>query len=156
MDRDFIAKAEEAAEAAGHPFPTDAACEAALESGYGASGLAKRANNLFGMKQHVHPVFGTLSLPTKEWVGVEKDTQDGVPDGWITVSANWVSYPDWSSCFADRLNTLQRMAPKYPHYAAALAAMDGETFVREVSKTWSTDPKRADKVLAIKKLYLAQ
>lgn len=156
-NRDFIAKAEEAAEASGHPFPTYAACEAALESGhpdpvtgytmYGTSKLAVEGNNLFGMKQHSTPVYETLVLPTWEVVNGKKVP---LPD------AHWVKYPDWSSCFADRLATLQKMAPKYPHYAAALAAQDGETFVREVSKTWSTDPDRGQKVIDIKNKYLAQ
>ena len=57
--RQFLAKA--AAAQARHVFPEMAACEAALESGFGKSGLAREDNNLFGMKQHPHPVYGTHS-----------------------------------------------------------------------------------------------
>jgi flagellum-specific peptidoglycan hydrolase FlgJ len=69
----------------------------------------------------------------------------------VRVSAEWVKYPAWSDCFADRMATLRRLAPEkgFEHYAAALAAHDGLTFIREVSKSWSTDPKRAQKVLDI-------
>ena len=138
---DFLRKAASAARAAGHPFPEYAACEAALESAWGQSGLATRANNLFGQKQSRPPLdgTGTLSLPTREFLG-------GV---WVTVNANWVLFTDWSTCFNARMRLLQGASRKYPHYAAALAATTGEEFVREVSQTWSTDPARANKVLSI-------
>jgi flagellum-specific peptidoglycan hydrolase FlgJ len=88
------------------------ACEAALESGYGRSQFAVQDRNLFGMKQHLHPIYGTHSLPTRKFLGNE----------WVTINSNWITYPDWQSCFADRMATLKRLAPVYPHYAAALAA----------------------------------
>jgi len=138
---DFLRKAAASASAAGHPFPEYAACEAALESAWGQSGLATRANNLFGQKQSRPPLegTGTLSLPTKEFLG----------GNWVTVNANWVLFTDWSMCFQARMRLLQGASRKYPHYAAALAATTGEDFVREVSQTWSTDPARATKVLSI-------
>lgn len=140
----FLDTASLQAEQAGHIFPTMAACEAALESAYGTSWLAKADNNLFGMKQHKIPVYATHVLPTKEFLNGQ----------WVTVNASWVKYPDLAACFADRMATFKRMAPSYPHYAAALAAQDGTTFVTEVSKTWSTDPQRAAKVLSIHKAYM--
>jgi len=42
-----------------------------------------------------------------------------------------------------------RLAPEYPHYAAALAAATGGEYVDQVSITWSTDPERAANVLEI-------
>jgi|ERR1051326_357754 flagellum-specific peptidoglycan hydrolase FlgJ len=135
----FLRSAASAAEKAGHIFPEMAACEAALESAYGRSVLALLDKNLFGMKQHKHPIYGTHILPTKEFQNGE----------WITINASWVSYPDWASCFKDRMATLERLATAFPHYAAALKAKDGQEYVREVSQTWSTDPKRAEKVIAI-------
>lgn len=146
QEKDFIRDAAAGAQNAGHPFPVMAACEAALESGYGGSELARKAYNLFGMKQHAHPQFGTLALPTKEFLDHK----------WIAVTAEWVRYPDLKSCFADRLNTLQRLANAYPHYAAALRAKDATTFVTEVSRSWSTDPERAKKVLAIYSQFNSQ
>lgn len=137
--KQFLQLAAAAAEKAGHLFPEQAACEAALESSFGASLLAIRGNNLFGMKQHQHPEYGTLSLPTREF-------ENG---RWIPATADWVDYPDWAACFEDRMATLTRLAKIYPHYAAAIAASSGTTFVTEVSQTWSTDPQRAAKVLAI-------
>lgn len=135
---EFLTKARDAATAAAHVWPEYAACEAALESGWGLSHLAENGCNLFGMKQHAHPIYGTVSLPTKEFLGGK----------WVVVEASWVQYPDWASCFKDRMDTLTRLAPTYPHYQNALNATSGEQYVNEVSLTWSTDPERAQKVIA--------
>lgn len=145
LQRAFLDKASAEAQKSSHPFPQMAACEAALESSWGNSELAREGNNLFGMKQHAHPVCGTVTLPTREFL-------DGK---WVPCTSQWVSYPDLASCFADRLATLQRLSNAYPHYKAALDAQDAEMFVREVSKTWSTDPQRADKILSIYREYVA-
>lgn len=48
---EFLQQAASAARRAGHIFPEYAACEAALESAWGHSELAREANNLFGQKQ---------------------------------------------------------------------------------------------------------
>jgi flagellum-specific peptidoglycan hydrolase FlgJ len=145
QQRQFLDRASQQAETAGHLYPTMAACEAALESGYGTSGLSISGNNLFGMKQHTHPIYGTLNIPTREFEGGE----------WVVVDAEWVKYPDWAACFADRLATLNRLAPHFPNYAAALSAADSDSYVLAVSKTWSTDPARGEKVQAIHGAYLA-
>lgn len=139
FQKDFLSRAAAEAVKAQHPFPEMAAAEAALESNWGNSALAKEGLNLFGMKQHAHAVYGTMNLPTKEFENGE----------WISTVAHWVKYPDWATCFADRLATLNRLASAFPHYAAALAASDPASYIAEVSKTWSTDPKRAAKVQAI-------
>jgi flagellum-specific peptidoglycan hydrolase FlgJ len=139
----FLDKAAMAADNARHIFPQMAACEAALESGFGLSQLAREDNNLFGMKQHRHAEYGTHALPTKEFENGE----------WITVVALWVHYPGWALCFFDRMKTLFTLAPFLPHYHAAVTAKDAETYIREVSASWATDPKRADKVLAIYREY---
>jgi flagellum-specific peptidoglycan hydrolase FlgJ len=120
-----------------------AACEAALESNWGNSVLARDGQNLFGMKQHKHPVYGTMTLPTREFLNGD----------WLTVNSGWVNYPDWRACFADRLITLERLSNAYPHYAGALRAPDAPTYISEVSKTWSTDPDRGKKVLSIYQEY---
>lgn len=139
VDLQWLQSASTDAAAGGCAWPDFIACEAALESGFGKSTLAAQDFNLFGMKQHSHPIYGTVSLPTEECL-------DGQ---WVRVSADWVKYPSLAACFADRMATLRRLSPVYPHYANALVAHDGATFVREVSQTWSTDPGRAQKVLNI-------
>jgi flagellum-specific peptidoglycan hydrolase FlgJ len=137
--KEFVLTAAIAAKTAGHVFPEIAACEAALESSYGNSLLALQDLNLFGMKQHRHPVFGTANLPTREF-------EHGK---WFATTAAWVVYPNLGACFADRMATLERLAPEYPNYASALDAKDAASYVTVVSKSWSTDPDRAKKVIAI-------
>jgi flagellum-specific peptidoglycan hydrolase FlgJ len=141
MQEEFLRKAGDAARAAGHIFPEFAACEAALESGWGMSELAVTANNLFGQKQ-AHPALSgteTISLPTREYLH----------GTWTTVQASWVKFANWQTCFEERMRLLKALEHAYPHYAAALAAKTGEEFIDAVSKSWSTDPARAGKVLAI-------
>ena len=135
QQEDFVRRAWQAALDAHHIWPEMAACEAALESGYGHSQLATQDRNLFGMKQHAHPIFKTVSLPTREILTNE----------WQTLNQNFVIYPDWAACFEDRMDTLVRLENVYAHYKAAMAAKTGEEYVRAVSRSWSTDPKRADK-----------
>lgn len=130
-EKQFLRDAAAAAQKAGHIFPEIAACEGALESTYGRSEIARDGNNLFGMKQHRHAIYGTLVVPTREFEKGE----------WIVVGgADWVKYPDWASCFADRMSTLSRMAPYLDHYRRALAAQDQRSYVIQVSESWSTDP----------------
>lgn len=133
----------EAAQNGGHIFPQMAACEVGLESGYGSSGLAKDDNNLFGTKQHSHPIYQTVNIPTKEFLKGQ----------WTVVNAAWVKYPTLADCFSDRMVTLRRLKDAYPHYGLALVAADPITYVTEVSKSWSTDPNRASKVIGIYRTY---
>lgn len=138
---EFLLRAYQAAVDANHIFPEFAACEVALESGWGHSELAQQANNLFGQKQSHPPVEGTstLILPTREYLH----------GSWETVQANWTKFSDWSACFSARMQLLKRLSPSDSHYAAALRAESGEKFITEVSISWSTDPQRAGKVLSI-------
>jgi flagellum-specific peptidoglycan hydrolase FlgJ len=155
---DFIRRAAIAAEQANHAHPVMAACEAALESTYGTSDLALTDKNLFGMKQHKHPIYGTHVLPTKEFEapGVDIDGDGVKGEGWVTIDARWVSYPGWRECFQDRMATLERLRSVFPHYDAALKATDPTTYVMEVSATWASDPKRGQKVLDIYSQYYGQ
>jgi flagellum-specific peptidoglycan hydrolase FlgJ len=130
QQKQFLLAAAEAARKSAHIFPEMAACEAALESAFGSSEIAREDNNLFGCKQHKHPIYGTHNVPTREF-------ENGA---WEVVNAAWIRYPDWASCFADRMSTLQRLAPFLPHYGRALQAQDPRSYVIQVSESWSTDP----------------
>jgi len=138
---DFLSDAAAAATSAVHPFPEMAACEAALESAWGNSELAREANNLFGMKlSRVSPNSGKfLALPTREFEHGQ----------WFETTAKWAVYESWADCFEDRAKTLHRLSSVFLHYHAALDATDPMTYITEVSKTWSTDPNRAAKVISI-------
>ena len=137
----FLSRAFRAAQAARHIYPEFAACEAALESGWGHSRLAMEANNLFGQKQSHPPLAGTetITMPTREFLH----------NHWMTVQANWAKFPGWRQCFEARIFLLRQLRQAFPHYQAALTANSGEQYVIALSQSWSTDPARAGKVLAI-------
>jgi flagellum-specific peptidoglycan hydrolase FlgJ len=138
--QEFFARAVPAAVAGGHIFPAYAACEAAEESAWGESGLCRQAKNLFGLKQgKCTEGYPTIALPTTEWVEGRL----------VPATAHWPCFASWRESFAVRMKVLEALAPEFPHYAAALTAVDGPHFVIEVSKTWSTDPNRARNVLLI-------
>ncbi len=143
----FLRQASAAARAAGHIFPEYAACEAALESNWGQSRLAREANNLFGQKQSADDSgeIATIAMPTQEFLRGR----------WITVVAHWARFADQAACFRARMALLHRLQQNYPAYARALSAATGEVFIEEVSRAWSTDPQRAAKVLAIHRQHCA-
>lgn len=128
-----------------HLFPKHSCCEVALESAWGKSKLFIEGKNPFGMKQGPHTTqFETMTIPTKEFIHGQ----------WITVlDAVWVKFPTLQIAFNERMSLLQRLRKKYSNYDAALMAGTGETFIYWVSKTWSTDENRGEKVMSIYKKY---
>ncbi len=149
----FLRAACEAAAQAGHIWPEYAACEAALESArkglFGQSRLAIEANNLLGQKQGTRR---KLPYPTVTWSTWE-DINGPAPGGEVIQRHEFLKFPNWETCFKERMALLRALAPVYPNYAEALAAKTGEQFVFAVSRTWSTDPARAIKVLRIFRDY---
>lgn len=146
--QDFLVTTRDAAVKAQHVWPEYVACEAALESAWGTSELYLKANNAFGTKQSLkNPRFGTIDFPTHEWMHGELEP----------TMAHWINYPDLATCFQDRMALIRRLAPArdkngqllFPGYFDALGAPDGETFVMDVSRDWSSDPNRGAKVLQI-------
>ena len=152
----FLDAAMKAAEEAGHPWAEYAACEAALESNWGRSMLARKANNLLGQKQgSKFPLpYPCCNLQTEE-VRPQGHPGQGRPltGGRVMEQAVWPVFPDWKTCFAERMALLKRLPSRY---GAALAATSGEEFVRQVSLSWATDPERGGKVLAIHRQYFEQ
>lgn len=136
----FLTKTINQATISGHVWPIMAACEAGLESRWGRSQLAIQAHNLFGTKTYKSSIYPTLSLPTREYVNGK----------YVRIPAEWVIYPSLIECFQDRMNTLRRLSM---YYGTALSASNAIDYINEVSKHWSTDPKRADKVIAIYQEY---
>jgi flagellum-specific peptidoglycan hydrolase FlgJ len=150
----FLRQASAAARAAGHIFPDYAACEAALESTWGQSRLAREANNLFGQKQSAEAQTG-IATPGATARALTMPTQEFLHGRWVTVIAHWARFADQAACFRARMALLRRLERSYPAYTRALAATTGEVFIEEVSRTWSTDPQRAAKVLAIHRQHCA-
>jgi flagellum-specific peptidoglycan hydrolase FlgJ len=155
--QDFIRRALAAADAAragGAPIvPGIAAPQAALESRYGASRLAVRGNNLFGIKAGKSWQGLRLAMPTVEM-------QDGEL---VTIEAYWRSYPDWTECFAD-YGRLIGSKPWFADAAAAAQRGDALGFLDgllakwapdgEVDEPgWSTNPQYRESVLAVAKKW---
>jgi flagellum-specific peptidoglycan hydrolase FlgJ len=135
------------AEAAGHIYPAAAACEAALETAWGTSRLYVEGNNVFGEKQTRVALYPSIELPTVEYVPGK---------GIVDTVANWIKFPDVASSFRFRMETLTRLESVYPHYHAALLATSPAQFLTEVSQSWSTDPMRGPKCLAIFNSHVEQ
>lgn len=135
--REFLEAATAAALAASRASglpPGVTVAQAILESNWGQSQLAREAHNYFGIKAHGDRPW--IELPTWEVV-------DGVPR---RVRARFARYDSMDACFADRDRIILRAAC----YADARAcADDPETFARALSCRWATDPRYADKLLAI-------
>ena len=134
---EFIAAATAAAQASsatsGFP-PGVTVAQAALESGWGNSGLARAANNYFGIK--ARPRGDTVELPTVEYV-------DGAP---VRSTAKFAKYASMAECFADR----DHMIAALPAYQEArAAAQDPEAFIRAFARHWATDPSYAEKLLEV-------
>ena len=134
---EFIAAATAAARASsatsGFP-PGVTVAQAALESGWGNSQLARMANNYFGIK--ARPGHEAIDLPTVEYV-------DGAP---VRSTAKFAKFVSMAECFAAR----DQMIASLPAYAEArAAAQDPEAFVCALARHWATDPGYAEKVLYI-------
>lgn len=136
---DFIALIAPAAKASaaisGIPASFTVA-EAALESGWGESLLAREAKNLFGVKADAAWHGDVLTLNTREYL---RGT-------WVMVPARWRKYADWQGCMDDHAAFLRQNR----RYAACFACRDGEGFARAVAAAgYATDPLYADKLIAV-------
>lgn len=139
---DFFRKlapyAQEAQRRTGIPASVSLA-QAALESGFGRSGLAKTANNLFGIKAGRSWKGKTVTLPTREWVNGQ----------WVTVDAVWRAYDTPLEAFLDH----GRLFYNGLYDAALPYRSSPEEFVKRIAPIYATDPKYADKLLTIIRRY---
>ena len=135
--KEFIAAATAAAQAAsaasGFP-PGVTVAQAALESAWGQSELARRAHNYFGIKAHGELPW--IEMPTTEVRGGAA----------VKERAYFARYESIEACFEDRDRLLARLAVCAE---ARAAARDPEAFIRALAKHWATDPRYAEKLLAI-------
>jgi len=134
--QDFIALIGPAArachKAAGVPASITVS-QAALESGWGESGLTKTANNLFGIKADSLWRGETVTLDTKEFIRGQ----------WVVVPAKWRKYPTWQASVDDHAAFLKRN----PRYKDCFLCVSAQTFARALLKAgYATDPDYADKL----------
>jgi flagellar rod assembly protein/muramidase FlgJ len=114
--------------------------QAALESGWGESRLAREANNLFGIKAGTSWNGDTLTLDSREFI-------DGQ---WLSQGASWRRYADWQDSIDDHAAFLRGN----PRYAACFEHTDGVGFAGAVARAgYATDPNYASKLSAIIERY---
>jgi flagellar rod assembly protein/muramidase FlgJ len=134
--QDFIALIGPAARAchkvAGVPASITVS-QAALESGWGESGLTKTANNLFGIKADSLWRGETVTLDTKEFIRGK----------WVVVPAKWRKYSTWQASVDDHAAFLKRN----PRYKDCFLCVSSQAFARALLKAgYATDPDYADKL----------
>ncbi|MBC1527656.1 GW domain-containing glycosaminoglycan-binding protein [Listeria seeligeri] len=113
--------------------------QAILESDWGQSGLAQKANNLFGVKGK--PPQPIITMSTKEFVDGE----------WIQVDANFRKYKDWNeSLDAHAELFLNGTTWNEDKYNGVVAADDYKKAAQELQTAgYATDPDYAEKLTTI-------
>ena len=136
---DFIAligpAAQASAKASGVPASVTVA-QAALESAWGESKLARFGHNLFGVKAD------------KAWTGeiLTMQTREFQAGKWVVVPALWRKYADWLACIDDHAAFLRRNK----RYTVAFAATSAESFARALQTAgYATDPDYGNKLVAV-------
>ena len=110
--------------------------QAALESAWGESGLAKAGNNLFGIKADSRWRGETLTLNTREFIKGQ----------WVVVPAKWRKYASWQASIDDHAAFLKQNQ----RYAPCFSCLAADAFVRALAKAgYATDPLYADKVIGV-------
>ncbi len=110
--------------------------QAALESGWGESGLARAGNNLFGIKADSRWRGETLTLNTREFIKGQ----------WMVVPAKWRKYPSWQNSIDDHAAFLKRN----PRYKACFLCTTAPAFAQALAQAgYATDPDYANKLIAL-------
>ena len=128
MEEEFLQKAYAAAKAAEHVWPDYAACEAAIESDWGANELAVKANNLFNAR----------------WMPGAKIALYRVK------AVDYASFASWQACFAARAKRMRAMTMFY----RALRAGTGVEYLAAMTKL-TFDLKRSTAVAEMRTKYAA-
>ena len=109
---------------------------AALESGWGESGLAKVGKNLFGIKADSRWRGETLILQTEEFIRGQ----------WVVVPAKWRKYASWQESIDDHAAFLKQN----PRYQPCFQCLSAEAFAHALAKAgYATDPGYASKVIGL-------
>lgn len=110
--------------------------QAALESGWGSSGLTVRANNLFGIKG-TGPA-GSISMQTTEY-------HNGKP---MQVTAAFRAYNNWGESVADHSDLIRNGVSWNRNLYSKVIGLGGADAAREIAETgYATDPDYASKLI---------
>lgn len=116
--------------------------QAALESSWGGSGLALKANNLFGIKG-IGPA-GSANYQTTEYV-------NGKP---IRVNAEFRAYNNWSESIADHSELIAGGVSWNRNLYRGVLGADGRTAAREIAAAgYATDPNYASLLIGLMDQY---
>ena len=116
-------------------LPSVAFAQAALESGWGTSGLATHYNNLFGIKGSY--LGNSVNLPTTEFY--DGRTPVNIVDGFR-------AYPNWNTSILDYGNFLNVNS----RYSKALRVKDYRTQITLIWQAgYATDPNYVNKIISI-------
>ena len=120
-------------------LPSVCAAQAALESGWGESGLTKQANNLFGMKGSYNGA--SVTMRTAEY------TSSGQL---YYINAAFRKYPNWNASIVDYANNL-RKSGFYP--ASAFTTQDYRTQITLIGPIYAKSPTYASDVMKMIQTY---
>lgn len=112
--------------------------QAILESGWGKSGLAVNANNLFGIKGDYNGEY--YEADTQEWDGTQ----------YVTVVAQFRKYPSWAESLADHSDLFNRL-DRYENLRGLADYKLACQYVQEDG--YATDPEYTDKLVSIIETY---
>lgn len=142
--KEFLAEAIPLAQASQKESSVPASvtlAQAILDTGWGASELAVKGKNYFGIKSHRGPgTAGVIVIKTSEYVNGQ----------WITVEASFRAYHTMEESFADH----GRYLAQVPIYRTCFETKDPREFARRLQAAgYATDPTYADKLIRIMDQY---
>lgn len=118
-------------------FPILALAESAVESGWGGTQLAEKANNFFGVKAFADWEGARITMPTREYV-------NGKP---VMTSAEFRSYTDPADSFRDYVAVVEES--RYAAKGVEQAATPEEQILDIAAGGYSTSPTYASLVTSI-------
>lgn len=123
-------------------LPSISGAQGALESAWGESGLAKEANNLFGIKGDY------------KGESVTMETSEVVDGKWIKVDAQFRKYPSWDESVEDHGNFFTSTEWRKGNYSKVIGGTNYKTVAQELSNAgYATDPGYPGKLTNIIEQY---
>jgi len=130
-------------------LPSLVASQGALESGWGRSGLAVEANNLFGIKA------------SADWTGDKGwyDTREQAKDGsWITIKAEFRKYDSWADSIEDHgsfFTSTEWRKENYKHVVGEENYIKAVEAILEpvAEKSYATDLEYREKIISVIEKY---
>ncbi|MEG2983593.1 MAG: NlpC/P60 family protein [Peptostreptococcaceae bacterium] len=121
-------------------YPSITIAQAIIESGWGKSGLTKKANNLFGIKA------------IGNWKGPYVEMKTGEYGGKVTIVAKFRKYPSWDDSMVDHANFL--FVNKRYTKAGVFKCTNYIDQIRAIHRAgYATDPNYSSTIISVVKKY---